>query len=331
MKPLVSIVICTEKGELERKARLLVRSLRKFGGKLKDVPIYSYQPRKERKISSETIKFFEANQVEYIDLDLNKDFKHYPIANKIISSNHAEQNIASDIIVFLDTDIFFCNEPTAFILDEKTDFSARPVDKKNIGTDNVSDENLAYWQKLYSYLGVNEYSYVTTRVGEQRILSYWNAGHVVARTKVGLMQTWYSNFIKTTKENIIPKEGILHTDQSTLAATVSSLKLNVQQLPNAYNYPINLQKLLTGNKLLITNLDHVVSLHYHNMFRKCDIFNPTHEMSSLLTCEKGRWIKNELLASGVIPSLERRVFNKLLANPLRKIVPHSLRTLMPKI
>ena len=74
------IIICTEKGILESKSKLLVYSIRKFGGRFKDIPIFSYQPRKDFKISNDTISFFKKNNVEIIDLDLNKEYKNYSLA-----------------------------------------------------------------------------------------------------------------------------------------------------------------------------------------------------------------------------------------------------------
>ena len=54
----IEIVICTEKGYLESMSKLLVASLREFGGEFKDVPIFSYQPRKEFQI------FLEKNNIQ---------------------------------------------------------------------------------------------------------------------------------------------------------------------------------------------------------------------------------------------------------------------------
>ena len=45
------IIICTEEGYLESLSKCLVTSIREFGGKYKDIPIISYQPRKDFKIS----------------------------------------------------------------------------------------------------------------------------------------------------------------------------------------------------------------------------------------------------------------------------------------
>jgi len=101
------IIICTEKGDLERMAKLLIWSLREFGGKFSNVPIYSYQPRKGHEVSGETMRFFENYEVELVDICFNQEYSHYPLANKIFACAHREQNTSADTLIFLDTDIFF--------------------------------------------------------------------------------------------------------------------------------------------------------------------------------------------------------------------------------
>ncbi len=155
----IEIVICTEGvGYLESQSKLLISSLREFGGKFKDLPIFSYQPRKKFKVSRETIAFFEENNVEYIDIELNKDFSDYPFANKILASNHREINTNAEILIFLDSDVFFLNEPKEFPDFGSCNVILRPVDMKNIGVENSEDKNATYWNNLYKLLSLSHSS-----------------------------------------------------------------------------------------------------------------------------------------------------------------------------
>ena len=191
----IEIVICTEKGYLESMSKLLVASLREFGGEFKDVPIFSYQPRKEFQISPETIAFFEENSVEYIDLELNTDFCHYPFANKILASAHRETNTNAEILTFLDSDVFFFNEPKEFADFGNADVILRPVDIKNIGAEDSDDKNAIYWERLYNLLGVKTRRKVLTTVTNISIWEYYNAGHIVTLAKNDLFRAWQKNFI----------------------------------------------------------------------------------------------------------------------------------------
>lgn len=155
----IEIVICTEGvGYLESQSKLLISSLREFGGKFKDLPIFSYQPRKKFKVSQETIAFFEENNVEYVDIELNKDFCDYPFANKILASHHREINTNAEILIFLDSDVFFLNEPKEFPDFGSCNVILRPVDMKNIGVENSEDKNATYWNNLYKLLSLSHSS-----------------------------------------------------------------------------------------------------------------------------------------------------------------------------
>ena len=109
------IIICTENGYLENMSKLLIWSIREFGGEFRNIPIYSYQPRKGHQVSDETTRFFDNYGVELVDICLNQDYPHYPLANKIFACANREQNTSADILIFLDSDILFLNEPQGLI------------------------------------------------------------------------------------------------------------------------------------------------------------------------------------------------------------------------
>lgn len=236
-----TIVICTEKGDLEIKSRLLVRSIRKYGGDLKHIPIISYQPRIGKGISFKTKKFFDEHQVTINDLELNKEYADYPLANKPLVCSHAAKTLDSDTIVFLDSDVLVVNSPMAFLLEDKIDVLLRPVDVKNIGTEDENDPNIEYWNKLYEICKVKDHRRVSTFIGEKSILAYWNSGHIVNRKSSGLFQMWEENFRKVMSEGLQPMDGIFFVEQSTFAATVCAMDLKVATFSNDYNYPIHLQ------------------------------------------------------------------------------------------
>ena len=267
LKNNIEIVICTEKGYLESMSKLLVASLREFGGEFKDVPIFSYQPRKEFQISPETIAFFEENSVEYIDLELNTDFCHYPFANKILASAHREKNTNAEILTFLDSDVFFFNEPKEFADFGNVDVILRPVDIKNIGAENSDDKNAIYWERLYNLLGVKTRRKVLTTVTNISIWEYYNAGHIVTLAKNDLFRAWQKNFIKAMDGKIIPDEGITFMDQFVLAATVSQRSLNVKNFAKEYNYPLHFKNEIKNGNYIVDNFNDWVTVHYHDVFR----------------------------------------------------------------
>lgn len=291
----IEIVICTEgAGYLESQSKLLISSLREFGGKFKDVPIFSYQPRKNFKVSQETIAFFEQNNVEYVDIELNKDFCDYPFANKILASSHREINTDAEILIFLDSDVFFLNEPKEFANFGNADIILRPVDMKNIGAENSEDKNAVYWQNIYKLLDVNVRRKVSTTVTNENIWEYYQGGHQVSLTKNNLFKTVNENFIKVIDAGIIPDDGVSFVEQSVFSATVSQMALKVKLFSKEYNYPIHIENQIINKDYIVNSFDSLVSIHYHDVFKKRNI-NIAHSiMEKLSQTAQGRRI-NELI------------------------------------
>lgn len=152
----ITFVICTERGILEPMSVTLVRSLRRFGGVLKDAPVLSYQPRREHGVSPETLRALEQLEVIHYTEPLNQRYAHYPQGNKPPVCAHAEQIATTEFVVFLDSDIVVLNEPRALLLPAAQHIGLRPVDKVGVATTGPSDGNYAYWQGMYRLLEVDE-------------------------------------------------------------------------------------------------------------------------------------------------------------------------------
>jgi len=285
----IEIIICTESGILEAKSKLLVYSIREFGGRFKKVPIISYQPRNNFKVSNETISFFEKNNVKYIDLDLNKEYCDYPLANKPIVCAHREINTKADILVFLDSDVFILNEPIEFIEFEDADVILRPVDFSNIGIENLNnnDINSSYWKNLYELLNVQIQRNVLTTCTNENILEYYNSGHIVTLTKNGLFKAWNENFNKVMNSGIKPNNTFF-LEQSVFSATVSQLELKVKEFSKEYNYPISKGLNIKNNRYFLLSIDQLVSVHHHKYFEETFIYNSI--AKDLFNTEKGKKI-----------------------------------------
>lgn len=319
----IEIIICTEKGYLESMSKLLISSLREFGGKFRDVPIFSYQPRKKIKISTDTIAFFEKNNVEYIDLELNKAFPHYPLANKPLACAHREMNTNADVLVFLDSDVFFLNEPNEFIDFQNADIILRPVDGKNIGTKYSGDGNATYWNNLYELLNVKSHRNVRTTVTNEIIWEYYNSGHIATLTKNNLFWNWKENFLKVMEAGIKPDHGLFFVEQSVLSATVSQMDLVVKHFSNEYNFPIHKEQGIKNNKYLGSNFDDLVSLHYHKIFKNRNGVNPIEKQ---LETEKGKKIFKLINDFNVLQRVSKvSVIKSLLKKKFRSFLKKRVR------
>lgn len=262
----IAFIICTEPGNLEKQSILLVKSIRTFGGSLKDIPIYSFQPRKGANINKQTLNFFDSHGVSHQKILLNQKYPLYGVANKPFVCAYAEETIDADTLVFLDSDQCFFSAPTELLLPEQYDVAVRPEDFNLIGSKGENDKNEEYWRTLYDICQVKNELFVTTTVDNQKIRAYWNSGMVAVKRNKRIFTTWRNNFVQVMEQKIQPERGLFFVEQSVLSATICSTTDAILTLPINYNYPLNSHhKLAQVQKL--KSFDHAVSIHYHKIFR----------------------------------------------------------------
>ncbi len=261
----IAFLICTEPGRLEKQSLLLAESIRKFGGELKDTPIYSFHPRKGEPISSKTRNLFDSLKVVHQQILLNTEYHDYYLANKPLACAYAEKNIDAEILVFLDSDKCIFSEPKELLLPPNYNVGLRPEYGKGIGSKGKEDIQDDYWQKLYELLDVKHEVYIHTPIGNKKIRAYWNSGLVAVRKNAGIFTAWKNNFEKVMQHKLAPSQGYYFTDQTVLSATVSSMEEDVFTFSPSYSYPLPLHNRLTQESKL-KNFDEIVSIHYFNMF-----------------------------------------------------------------
>ena len=261
----LAFIICTEPGRLEKQSQILAKSIRTFGGKLKDTPIYSFHPRKGTPVADETLAGFAALGVNHQQVVLNAKYHDYYLANKPYVCAYAEETIDAEILVFLDSDKCFFAEPKEFLLPNDYNIGLRVEYGRGIGSTGSQDIQDEYWQKLYQTVGVEEERFVSTPIGNKRIRAYWNSGMVAVRRSVGIFQAWKHNFEQVMAAEIVPKQGNYMIEQSSLSATVCALKEAVFTFSPAYSYPLPLHNRLSP-EFQLASFDELVSIHYFGMF-----------------------------------------------------------------
>lgn len=292
----IAFVICTEPGRLEKQSLLLAESIRRFGGTLKDTPIYSFHPREGEPISNQTINSLESLGVFHEQIILNRDFSEYYLANKIVTCAYAEENIDSEILVWLDSDKCFFAEPKEFLLPPTYNVGLRPEIGRGIGSTGEGDIQDSYWKKLYEVCDVKREIFVTTPIGNRRIRGYWNGGMVAVRRRAGIFKAWKNNFEKVMKLRLIPPQGIYFVEQSVLAATVCSISMeeNIFTFSPSYSYPLPLHNRLSKSDKL-KSFDEIVSIHYFNMFFYKDWKNSVDNLRNLnKKSDKFQWLRESI-------------------------------------
>ena len=288
----VAFIACVEHGNLENQAVLLFRSIRKYAGKYKNAPIYSFQPRNGTPLKEDTLKAFEELGIVHSTEKLNAEFHYYPRANKIFACARAEEVFRQDIFVFLDSDTVVMNEPDSFELPNGVVAAVRPVDNKNEGSSGIDDPNDEYWRKMYLICGVPETPFVESVVDRKRIRSYWNSGLVVMRRAEGLFQQWRDNFIKLMQAKHAPGGRLAFVEQLSLSPTLAKVANKIKILDYRYNYPLPKRSLLV-EPYRSAQLEDLIHIHYHRWFNKpgfLDMLKPPLNKNS----EIYQWISNFL-------------------------------------
>lgn len=261
----LAFIVCTEPGRLEKQSQILAKSIRTFGGKLKDTPIYSFHPRQGDPVAPETLSGFAALGVDHQQVVLNTKYHDYYLANKPYVCDYAERTIDAEILVFLDSDKCFFAEPAEFLLPNNYNIGLRVEYGRGIGSTGSQDIQDDYWQKLYQTVGVEEERFVTTPIGNKKIRAYWNSGMVAVRRSAGIFQTWKNNFEQVMEAKIMPKQGNYMLEQSSLSATVCALQEDVFTFSPAYSYPLPLHNRLSP-EFKLASFDEIVSIHYFGLF-----------------------------------------------------------------
>ncbi len=250
---------------LEQESLLLVQSIRRFCGSLKDTPIFSFQVREHKQISEQTSELLTSLGVIHEEKILNFEYPEYPMANKPLLCAEMEKSIDAEILVFLDSDIVFFSEPKEFLLPFGYDIGVRPEHKKNIGSAGEGDSNESFWNEIYQLVGVKNPRFVTSTVDQKKMRTYWNAGVIAVKRASGIFIAWKNNFEKIINSEIRPL-GITDTtyylDQVSLAATTDALESSVWCFSNSYNYPLNFHNELPEPKQC-KSFSEIVCIHDH--------------------------------------------------------------------
>jgi len=288
----VTFVICTEPGPLERKSVMLVKTLRRFGGRFASCPVLSYSPREGRAPGDDTLDFFGRAGVQPVVAPLNRDFPEYGFANKVFACAHAERERPSDRFVFLDSDTFVLREPAALLADRDDVARLRPVEKRLAGSTG-SDENAAYWRSLFEEAGVASPVLVETTLTGERIFGYWNAGVVSGPGRAGFFRHWLDTFRTLIEKDLVHPDGMTFMDQIALALTAHADAYRVRELPPRYNVPVDAHLRAGGEEPEGSPgerhgcpPDEVVIAHYHKIFDRYPLRNPLRDWTRAAGVER---------------------------------------------
>ena len=155
----------------EIEARILVESLRAFGGSMKDAPVSVLSPEDSPLRDGPDRRTLERLGAEFVPFRGDPKVMAFPLSDKAAAASEAERRAEgrADVLVWLDADTVFLAEPSDFLLPPGIALAGRPVHHRLIGSP-YDEPPSPLWKRLYEAEDVPElnlYPMVTT-VDRQR-------------------------------------------------------------------------------------------------------------------------------------------------------------------
>jgi hypothetical protein len=235
----------------ERLARIVIESLRAFGGPLRDSPVWAFVLDPGR--VSRALPGLEG--VHRFPLAVEKGCPPYPFAEKVYACARAEEMAGPEVrsLVWLSLDCLVINPPLLFDLGPlpdagPADAAFRPVHHRNVGS--PAHEPLdGFWRGIYRALEIEDMPYTVESFADgQTLRPYFNTHCFAFNPAAGLGLAWWAHFKAMVTDETFqagPCSDELHQiflHQAILSTLVSKVLPweRVRLLPPEYNYPLNL-------------------------------------------------------------------------------------------
>lgn len=259
---------------------VLAESIRKFGGKFGQSPIWIFAPDSVAKTGATMADKFSSLQVELKISHVPEEALKFYFAGKVFAAAECELAAESqtDILVWMDCDTIILREPSDLVLRKGTALGYCPVMHKNIGS-LYSEAPDSFWSRLYEKLSVPESSLfpMVTIAGRETIRPYFNAGLLVVRPERGILRRWPENFKKLYRDSAFvamcgqsQRLRIFLHQTALVGAIFNAIKKDeMAELPAGYNYPLFFKRMYGAPEEFDT-LDSVITLRYDVYFQKPD-------------------------------------------------------------
>jgi hypothetical protein len=255
----------------ERLARIVIESLRAFGGPLRDCAVWAFVLDPDR--VPQALPGLE--RVHRFPLAVEEGCPPYPFAEKVYACAQAEAMAGPGIrsLVWLSLDCLIVNPPLLFDLGSAFDAAFRPVHHRNVGS--PAHEPLDdFWQGIYRALEVGEMPYTVESFADgQTLRPYFNTHCFAFYPATGLGRAWWEHFKAMVSDQAFqagPCRDDLHQIflHQAILSTLVAKRLDwerVRLLPPEYNYPLNLLNEMPPDRRAPT-LNSLVNAVYEDAF-----------------------------------------------------------------
>ncbi|MGG6294360.1 hypothetical protein ACQ4M4_08055 [Leptolyngbya sp. AN02str] len=259
----ISFVCCIESGWLEEQTIRMVESLRRWGGRMANAPVYAVTPRFGPPLSSRTHQELERLNVTHLRFQAANKYAWKSFLNKHYALAAVEEICNTDFVAWLDSDLLIVDEPTELFLQDDEDFAACAPDK-NIGTSGPEDPFNEYWTVVCRELGMDleDLPWVETHREGARIRLYWNSGVFVYRRSTGFAKPHLEMTVRLMDSHIASKHAGVYFTQHTLGLAMVKMGLRWRPLSHSHNYGLGSKTVALWNHP--DALKAAKILHYHD-------------------------------------------------------------------
>lgn len=255
-------------GSERKAASILIRSIRDFGGKLSDCPIWvlDLDPENNSPFSGS-----EEENVEVIPLTLPQRLKHYYYGGKVYASFKAEEKAAKgvDTLLLMAVENLVIKSPVEFMLSNEYDIAVRPVHITNVGS-LYEDELDQFWKGIYETVGIDDIvPSVESFIDGDQIRLYYNSAAFSVRPEKGIFRSWLDCFEILISDEEFQGDAcgdethkvFLH--QAILSSLIARdlIQSRIKILPPDYVYPYNLQNSIPPERC-VKILNDLNSIYY---------------------------------------------------------------------
>ncbi|HIK54990.1 MAG TPA: hypothetical protein IGS37_07495 [Synechococcales cyanobacterium M55_K2018_004] len=242
----------------------MIESLRRWGGQFANAPIVAVTPRLGPSLRTTTKQALQRLNVEYLHFIADNPYSWKSFLNRHYALLAVEQQVNTELIGWIDSDLLFLNHPHELALKPHEDVAACPHDK-NMGTSGPDDPHDPYWQAACHAVGlqIDQLPWVTTEVEQARIRLYWNGGVYIYRRSTQFAQHNLQTTLKLLNARIASRAAGTFFTQHTLGMTTVQQGLCWKALPHSHNYGLGSKTL--AQRYTPEKLKQAAILHYHDL------------------------------------------------------------------
>jgi hypothetical protein len=229
-------------------ARLLIDSIRAFGGALRHCPIWVF----EANPTQVSCASLETTGVHVQPLSVPETARHYLFAHKVYACARAEELAPPGVrsLIWLGPECLIIQPPLLFDLGQSFDAAVRPVHIQNVGL-SPSQPLDGFWKGVYEVVGIDDVqTTVESFVDQRHLRAYFNSASFAVNPSAGLFRRWFDCFealvcdeeyqlaaCQDQRHQIFLHQAIW----SSLIVTMLD-RARIRMLPPEYGYPYNLHR-----------------------------------------------------------------------------------------